>query len=68
MTELAKIKTWPPDVARHTFASALYAAKNDAAYVAAQLGHFGSLGVFARHQMQLQMRAISISISTSLRL
>ncbi|HOW97331.1 MAG TPA: site-specific integrase [Kiritimatiellia bacterium] len=57
LMEKAEIEAWPPDVARHTFASALYALKSDAAYVAAQLGHFGSLGVFARHYKAVMRQA-----------
>ncbi len=53
---LAKIDTWPPDAARHTYASAMYAMRNDAAYVASQLGHFGSLGIFARHYKAVMRR------------
>lgn len=45
----AKVSAWPVDVARHTFATALYASTNDAAKVMAQLGHFSNPATFVRH-------------------
>lgn len=49
----AGLKTWPKDVARHTYASCLMAIKKDAGYVAAQLGHWQGLDVLARHYRAL---------------
>jgi len=45
----ADIKSWPKDVSRHSFASYLYAQRDDAPYVAAQLGHWQGLEMLQRH-------------------
>ncbi len=45
----AEISEWPPDVSRHTFATAHYVYHGDDAKTCAQLGHFGSSQTFVRH-------------------
>jgi integrase len=47
--EKAGVTTWPVDIARHTFATMHYNAHQNAAATMAQLGHFGSPGVFVKH-------------------
>jgi len=49
LMENCGIKTWPTDVARHTFATMLYNSIHDAAKVMSQLGHFGNPQTFVTH-------------------
>ncbi len=51
----AGIDGWPVDVARHTFATALYKATEDVGKVMAALGHFGSADTFTRHYKGVPM-------------
>jgi integrase len=53
----AGIKPWPRDVSRHSFASYLYAQRDDAPYVAAQLGHWQGLEMFNRHYRAVVTKA-----------
>ena len=48
--KLAGITTWGHDCLRHSFASYLMAIRNDAGYVAAQLGHENSKMVYAHYR------------------
>jgi hypothetical protein len=45
----AGVKSWPVDVARHTFATMHYNTHQNAAATMAQLGHFGNPGIFVKH-------------------
>jgi integrase len=51
----AGVDGWPVDVARHTFATALYNSTGDAAKVMQALGHFGSADTFTRHYKGVPM-------------
>jgi integrase len=57
LMEKCGLKTWPTDVARHTFATAHYNAHQDAAKTMAQLGHFGSPQMFLTHYKGVPMSA-----------
>jgi hypothetical protein len=43
------LENWPIDIARHTFASNLYAVNKDAHKTSEQLGHYGGVRIFLRH-------------------
>jgi integrase len=49
----AGLKSWPVDVARHTYATAHYTVHGSADRTMQQLGHFGSSATFVRHYKSL---------------
>jgi site-specific recombinase XerC len=51
----AGIAKWPVDVARHSFATALYKSTDNVNKVMAELGHFGSADTFTRHYKGVPM-------------
>ncbi len=59
LTRQAGIERWPQDAMRHTFASALYAHRRDAGYVATQLGHSRGVDVLIKHYRKLMRPAIA---------
>jgi integrase len=53
LMKLVKMEEWPPDVTRHTFATAHYWHHQDAGKTMTALGHFANVATFIRHYKSL---------------
>ena len=56
-----KVKEWPVDVPRHTFATMHYNAHKNAAETMAQLGHFGNSQMFVTHYKGVPVTAEDVA-------
>lgn len=55
VTKAAGLDGWPTDVARHTYATALYRTTGDVNRVMSALGHFGNSEMFVNHYKGVPM-------------